>query len=691
MFKHRQIVMDNTEINSRQQQANQQKQANPELEVIELIRFVSDNKLDKDPRIMALLTSLSHNPADQERKAQLLQMIKPQVIHNLLTDDPFRPHPEDDEVIGELNLGVCAETSAVFGLNFNELMQGTLIVGRPGSGKTTLTYNIIQRANELGIHCLILDIKKDYRHLIRKLPNTLVFRADSDNFRWNPLQAPEGVDRISHISNFADITSEAYAVYDGTNNYLVEHLSRLYEKSGQPTLTDLYNAIKNEKQALVTRTARYRESAMNRLASIMVKMGKAFQHRKGYRIEEMLNDCNIVIEIDNLGSKGCIYLSSLMLSHVFQYRIANNLRGLKQKPVLVIIDEGNEIFDRNLEKQLGRLTLTSMAREAREFQLGLVVSCQIPDAISDSVKNVHTRVLMSLPEGANLKNFAGSMGLTKEQQECNYSLLPGQAIIRLASRYDRPFVAQFLPYEIEKNVSNEEVMQHMKPLLEKINTEHGFTKEEQEMQAADQKHEEELTKEEIRFLMDMYNRPFLNLTERREALNLSIDKATGLVKKLVKAGFCEVLEINLGGRGKLSKYLAFEDAGFKVINMPENYKIHKSNFEHSFWEDRIAGHFGNECKTAIEKMVKGKEIDVVLEIENGIIAIEVAMTSAYEKENIIRDIKAGCLKVIVACKNKKVLEEVKEIIAGLEPEIQDKVKVLLLTEITKLSLAEIKI
>lgn len=688
--------MDNKRTNSRQDkqasQANQQKQANqqanPELEVIELIRFCADNKLDKDPRIMALLTSLAHNPTDQERKAQLLQMIKPQVIHNLLTDDPFRPHPEDDEVNGEIKLGICAEKSAVFGLNMEELMQGTLIVGRPGSGKTTLTYNIIQRANEQGIHCLILDIKKDYRHLIRKLPNTLVFRADSDNFKWNPLQIPEGVGRINHITNFADITSEAYYVQDGTNSYIVEHLSRLYEKLEQPTLIDLYNAIKNEKQALITRTARYRESAMNRLASIMVKMGKAFQHRKGYRIEEMLDDCNIVIEIDNLGSKGCIYLSSLMLSHVFQYRIANNLRGIKQKPVLVVIDEGNEIFDRNLEKQLGRLTLTSMVREAREFQLGLVVSCQIPDAISDSVKNVHTRVLMSLPEGTNLGNFAKSMGLTKEQQECNYSLMLGQAIIRLASRYDRPFVVQFLPYEIEKNVSNEEVKEHMKPLLAEFDERHGFKQEEQEMQAADEK-QEELTKEEIRFLMDMYNRPFLNLTERRNALSLSADKGTKLVKNLQDKGLCKTIEINLGGRGKLSKYLAFTNEGFKAIGMQEKYKINDSNFEHSFWEDRIDGHFGNECKTAIEKMVKGKEIDVVLEIEAGIIAIEVAMTSAYEKENIIRDIKAGCLKVIVACKNKKVLEEVESIIAGLDSEMQSKAKACLLTEITKLSLAEI--
>lgn len=682
--------MNDAKINSRQEP-----QANPELEVIELIKFVSDNKLDKDPRIKALLTSLAHNPDDAERKAQLLRMIKPTVIHNLLTDDPFRPHPEDDEVTGELNLGLCAETSAVFGLNLDELMQGTLIVGRPGAGKTTLTYNIIQKANELGVHSLILDIKKDYRHLIRKLPDTLVFRADSENFKWNPLQAPEGVDRVSHITSFADITSQAHAIYDGTNNYIVEHLSRLYDSIEQPNLFDLQNAVKNEKQALITRTARYRESAMNRLASIMVKMGKAFQHRKGYKIEKLLDDYNIVIEIDNLGSKGCIYLSSLILSHVFQHRIANNMRGIKQKPVLVIVDEGNEIFDRNLEKQLGGLTLTSMAREAREFQLGMVCSCQIPDAISDSIKNVYTRVLLSLSEGFNLKHIAESLGLTAEQAESNFSLTPGQAIIRLAGRYDKPFLVQFLDYPIEKNVSNEEVMQHMKPLLEKINAEHGIGEEQEAAaisEAQTKKKEEELTKEEIRFLMDMYNRPFLKLKERRDALGICITTSAKLVKKINDKGLCGIIEINPGGRGKLSKYLAFTNEGFKAIGMQEKYKINDSNFEHSFWQNRISKHFGKSCKVEEEKIVyhgkAEKRIDVALEIENGIIAIEVAMTSVYEKENIIRDIKAGCLKVIVACRNKKVLEEVESIIAGLDSEMQSKAKACLLTEITKLSLEE---
>lgn len=668
---------------------------NPEeLEVIELIHFVSDNKLDKDPRIKALLASLAYNPADKERKAQLVKMIKPRIVSNLLSPDPFKPYPEDDEVDGEIKLGVCPETSAIFGLNVIELMQGTLIVGRPGAGKTTLTYNIIQRANDLGIHCLILDVKKDYRHLIRKIPNTLVFRSDDENFRWNPLQPPEGVGRINLITTFADITSEANFVQDGTNNYIVEHLNRLFGSSGQPTVMDLYNAISRDDPKLITRTARYRESAMNRLASIIVKMGRAFSHKNGYKIEKLLDDYNIVVEIDNLGHKGRIYLTPLILSHVFQYRIANNMRGVKQKPVLVIVDEGNEIFDKNLERMMGGLTLTSMVREAREFQLGIVCSCQVPEAISDTLKNVYTRVLLSLSEGSNLKDFAESMGLTKEQIESNFSLAPGQAIIRLAGRYDKPFLAQFIDYPLEKNVSNEEIQEHMNSLLAGLDEKYGLNeKEEQETQTAGQKQEAGLTEDETRFLMDVYNRPFLHQEERVKALDISNTLIESIGNSIEKKDLGKILKIHFGGRGSSCKYIAFSDEGFEAIGMKPDFKINKSNFEHSCWQDRISKHFEKDCKVEKEKILRAKgrekKIDVALETESGIIALEVAMTSAYEKQNIIRDLEAGCIRVIVACKNKKVLEEVKEIIAGLDSEMQSKATACLLTEIIKLSLKEI--
>jgi len=136
-------------------------------------------------KTQAIYFDIIANLEDAQLYEAYKKALMPEVLSRLEGISPF-PIP-DESIDGKIRFG-DAENGKPAGVNPEELMQGTLIVGRPGAGKTTLTYNLIEKANQLGIHSLILDIKKDYRHLIRKLPNTLVFRADSKDFRWNPLE-----------------------------------------------------------------------------------------------------------------------------------------------------------------------------------------------------------------------------------------------------------------------------------------------------------------------------------------------------------------------------------------------------------------------------------------------------------------------------------------------------------------------
>ncbi|MBU0477520.1 hypothetical protein KKC91_03000, partial [bacterium] len=103
-----------------------------------------------------------------------------------------------------------------------------------------------------------------------------------------------------------------------------------------------------------------------------------------------------------------------------------------------------------------------------------------------------------------------------------------------------------------------------------------------------------------------------------------------------------------------------------------------------------SAHFKEQgYKTEIEKNLNSKFLDVGIETEKGIIAIEIAISSEHEKENIRKDIEAGCEKVIIACKDNAVLEKVENIIKEAGNENKTKVKTCLLTEIMKLSLADL--
>ena len=69
----------------------------------------------------------------------------------------------------------------------------------------------------------------------------------------------------------------------------------------------------------------------------------------------------------------------------------------------------------------------------------------------------------------------------------------------------------------------------------------------------------------------------------------------------------------------------------------------------------------NHYKIETEKNLNGKFIDVTVETEKGVIAIEVAITAEYESINIEKDLAAGCIAVIIACGSKSVFQQMKQL------------------------------
>ncbi|MEO0075361.1 MAG: hypothetical protein ABIK31_04540 [candidate division WOR-3 bacterium] len=197
----------------------------------------------------------------------------------------------------------------------------------------------------------------------------------------------------------------------------------------------------------------------------------------------------------------------------------------------------------------------------------------------------------------------------------------------------------------------------------------------------------EITSEEKSFLMDIYNRPFISISERYKSMNLSAGKGTRIVKSLVRKNLCKIVEINLGGKGGNTKFLILTEKAFETIVMPEQqFHTKGGGFEHYFWQFKLAEHFktmNKDWKVNIERQIMNKFIDIVIETKDKIIGIEVALTSVNEAINIQKNIEAGCDFVIIACKNNKILEEVEQIKNNLEQSKKNKVGICLLNKLLK--------
>jgi hypothetical protein len=621
----------------------------------------------QNPGVVALLRSYAVDPTP-EKYSRLFKFVSPYLVRNALKPDPFRSYPANGEVAGPIKLGLCNETGALFGLYPEELHQGFLNAGRPGSGKTTLCYRLITEANKFGINCLILDLKQDYRHLIRILPNTLVFRCCTEDapylLKWNVFESPGSIE--SWIPIVSKAMSETYGFYQGTDNYIAKHAYELYEetKPFPPTLIQLKKKIEEDRQPLIKRDARFKETSLNRIDPLVTRAYKTLNCAYGYNIEKLLKKYNVVVEMDNLGPEARSCFTTLILAHVFQSGILNRNEPCQ---ILVITDEANETYNRIIERQRGDLIISQLTREAREFRIGIAASCQLPESLSDSVKNCYTRIMMSLSEGENIRSFSQSLGLTPEQKEIVWQLQPGQAIVRFA-RYPRPFLVVFPNYPIEKNVSNDELARHMQNFASEL----GIKREYRENNAkpiflpmlVKKSAPNEKTgpkSKEKELLMDIYLHPYDFKTQHYKNVGLSAGNGTAIFKSLVSKGLCIEEEINLGGRGGLSSIPVLTESGHQAIGMqPKTHIGRGAGFQHEYWQVKISEHLkkAGHKKVEIEKNLNSKFVDIAVETEKGVVAIEIAITSEHEKINVEKDLEAGCKKIIIACTNKAVLEQV---------------------------------
>lgn len=210
-----------------------------------------------------------------------------------------------------------------------------------------------------------------------------------------------------------------------------------------------------------------------------------------------------------------------------------------------------------------------------------------------------------------------------------------------------------------------------------------------EFTEAKKQSKEKLTADDRRLLMaiNIYQYKF-TLTQIAEVVGFSACKSTRLFKALEQAEMIKVVRL-VKGKG-VSKYPVLLEPAYRLLNLEEKKFYGKgAGYEHVIWQHLIAEHF-KEYRPEIELNKVGKFIDVAVEQEGRLITIEVAMTSVNEKVNVEKDFNlAKADKVIVACKDSKVLEEVKQIISEMVEGVRQKTAVYLFSEILKKDLRDL--
>jgi hypothetical protein len=172
------------------------------------------------------------------------------------------------------------------------------------------------------------------------------------------------------------------------------------------------------------------------------------------------------------------------------------------------------------------------------------------------------------------------------------------------------------------------------------------------------------------------------VTEIQKLAGFPAGTGSRIAKECEKRNLVKLLQVTFG-RGR-PKYPVLLPEAYKILGIQEKKFYGKgAGYEHVLFQHLTAQNF-EEFNPVIELNRGGKFVDVAIEANEKLIAIEVAMTAVHEKDNIQKDFsKANADFVIVACKDAKVLVQVQNTIADMPGHIRDKTRICLLAELLK--------
>ena len=672
-------------------------------ELCRKLRPVLGRKID---RIWAayLAESEASGKADIE---QVLELLAAKHLGQNYEPDrcPFPPPAEGLANSGDVPLGKISYGNRIlypFLLKGDRLKEHILIAGRSGSGKTNLTFVLMQGIMARGIKVLALDWKRGYRDLLTHQKDMRIYTIGRDisPFRFNPLIPPPGCEPGVWIKLIVDVIAGAYLGGEGVISLLVAGLDKLFRDAGVfdklnttwPTITDLLTWLKTVK--LKGRAAMWQASAERILLAMSYgEFASVVNTQDNSHVRNLL-DHNVVLEMDGLScSSDRTMFSEALTLYLYRYRLA---QGPQPKLTnLIVLEEAHNLLLRKSAESKESILETSI-RMIRQYGMGYVFVDQSASMISKvAFANSYATIALSQKLRGDIQAITSAMNLTDEQKQALNTLPVGTAIIRLADEYPEPFLVKVPRFPVQEgSVSDEIVRNHMagyytdsgsnSPSLntakalspipipdknKKTNNEitiidknpHPISVQDQEIpinktenSISDPESDpplitSKMTRQEILFLTDIAARPLSTTVSRYQRLNLSRRRGNAIRQHLDKAGIIQATAIATRS-GQVVLYQIAEWGRSICYSIGINLDPQsRESLEHRYWVRKSATYFNKEgFETTREHPIKGNgAIDLLAERPGQRVAVEVETGKSDVVENLTKIQKGDFNRIVL--------------------------------------------
>jgi hypothetical protein len=670
-------------------------------------------------------------PAGKSDIEQTLELLAAKHLGQNYEPDrsPFPPPAKKFAKTGDIEVGMISYANRQmypFFLKSPRLKEHILIAGRSGSGKTNLTFVLMQGIMTRGIRVLALDWKRGYRDLMGIYPDLRVYTIGRNisPFRFNPLIPPSGCEPHLWIKLVVDVIASAYLGGEGVISLLVAGLDHLYREAGVfdrqqthwPTIQDLLAWLRTTK--LKGRAGMWQASAERILLAMTYgEFGAVLNTQDNSHVAELLR-YNVVLEMDGLSSSSDrVMFSEALTLYLYRYRLA---QGPQERLTnIIILEEAHNLLLKKSTESKESILETSI-RMVRQYGLGYVFVDQSASLLSKvAFANSYATIALSQKLRSDVQAISGAMNLTDEQRQALNTLPVGTAVVRLADEHPEPFLVRIPLCSVrEGSVLDKAVKERMacyysdtspdrivdsskravSPIppsdknneinnkTNKINTHPPSPRESQDKEgksslSSDSKIKpstKNLSREEIRFLADIVARPLSTTVSRYHGLKLSRRRGNAIRRHLSSAGIIE--RVTIATRSGQVVLYQLTDLGRNICRSAgiEPGSKSRESLEHRYWVFKVTQYFRRKgYEVSKEHPIKNNGvIDLLASRPGEQMAIEVETGKSNVKNNLKNILKAGFNGTILVATSAEAIKPCQKAIDSMKESDSPKIELL---------------
>ncbi len=378
-----------------------------------------------------------------------------------------------DIILGKLK---SSSYSNNIGIKLDDLAKHMLVVGTPGSGKTTFSVGLLDRLwKDHKIPFLVIEpAKNEYRALVQSIPELQIFTPGKNfisPFVYNPFVPPKNVKLETYKSTLKTAFAAGVSMVTPLDKIFEETINNCYsdfrwldtytindEKGKIFNIEDFIKSFQStfEKIGYTGDAANIGRAGLVRLKGLK----NLFDNYYSIPIEDLLSKPTIIelAAIENSDQKALII--ALVLLSILSYVNANYVGegGLKN---VILLEEAHVLLDASSSAGEGEADPSSIAKglvkrmlaEIRSYGVGLIIADQSPRKVStDVVALTDMKVVFRLVENEDKQIIGNSSNMSEVQIQRLAKLKPGEACL-FFNRLEEAEEIITPNYRIDNNIS----------------------------------------------------------------------------------------------------------------------------------------------------------------------------------------------------------------------------------------------